>query len=155
MISGPGAPDLELLWASVCFSVDDGIVMLLPETSSITMGAACLKVQSTENITLASKSIWDKPLMDANYFQSEHDVNVILLGTRFLLQMARTEPLASQPAMSRTRQTHFGRDMQPLTKSLMRTSRPGYDGTRSLPSTHATGIHSAYWQKLKEQRGRT
>ncbi|KAI0733921.1 GMC oxidoreductase [Fomitopsis betulina] len=95
MTSGPGAPDLELLWASICFSVDDGIVTPLPETSGITMGAACLKPQSTGHITLASKSIWDKPLIDANYFQSENDVNVILRGTRFLLRMARTEPLAS------------------------------------------------------------
>ncbi|TFY59703.1 hypothetical protein EVJ58_g5619 [Rhodofomes roseus] len=66
MTSGPGAPDLELVWAPVCFSVDNGIVVPVPGASGITMGAVCLKPESTGHITLSSKSIWDTPVVEAN-----------------------------------------------------------------------------------------
>ncbi|KAH9920281.1 GMC oxidoreductase [Fomitopsis serialis] len=95
LTSGPGAPDLELVWAPVSFSVDNGLVIPTPGASGITTGAVCLKPESTGQITLASNSVWDKPLIEANYFQSESDLNVVLRGTRILLQVARTEPLAS------------------------------------------------------------
>ncbi|KAH9920607.1 uncharacterized protein B0H18DRAFT_1086354 [Fomitopsis serialis] len=80
MTSGPGAPDLELLWFPLLFDVDnDGVAIPASGLYGITTAASLLRPESTGEITLASRSIWDKPIIDA----------------QLLLRMARSEPLAS------------------------------------------------------------
>ena len=81
--SGPGAPDLELIWAPIVF-MDHGFVQPPPGTMGVTMvrdmpllrtkvmvrsiqGAVSLRPESTGKITLKSNSIWDKPLINAKY----------------------------------------------------------------------------------------
>ncbi|KZT66467.1 GMC oxidoreductase [Daedalea quercina L-15889] len=94
--SGPGAPDLELLWFPVLFSTQpDGVVEPASGQYGITMAVSSLRPESTGQLNLASSSIWDKPVIDANYYGSENDINVAVRATRLLLGMARTEPLAS------------------------------------------------------------
>ncbi|GBE80631.1 Pyranose dehydrogenase 1 [Sparassis crispa] len=94
LTSGPGAPDIELVWSPVVF-IDNGFVEPPAGSYGFTAGAIALRPESTGSIKLKSNNAWDKPLIHANYFDSESDMNVVIRGTRFLLRMAHTEPLAS------------------------------------------------------------
>ncbi|KAJ3538326.1 hypothetical protein NM688_g6537 [Phlebia brevispora] len=95
LTSGPNAPDIEILWAPVLV-LDHGLKAPPAGINVVFVkGAISLKPESTGAITLKSKSIWDKPVIDAGYFTSESDLNIVLRATRLCLQLARTEPLKS------------------------------------------------------------
>ncbi|KZT01774.1 GMC oxidoreductase [Laetiporus sulphureus 93-53] len=94
LTSGPNTPDIELVWAPFVF-VNFGFTPPPPGASGITTSAVALRPESTGTITLRSGSVWDKPLIDGNYFASKSDMNIVVRGTRLLMRMARTEPLAS------------------------------------------------------------
>ncbi|KAF7791371.1 hypothetical protein EIP86_002385 [Pleurotus ostreatoroseus] len=94
LTSGPGAPDIEIMWAPICV-IGDGGVQPPSGTLGITMLAISLRPESTGSVMLKSKDPWEAPVIDANYYASENDLNVVARGVRFLLRLARTEPLAS------------------------------------------------------------
>ncbi|OCH93152.1 GMC oxidoreductase [Obba rivulosa] len=92
--SGAGAPDIEIAWGAAVL-LDNGLQKPPPGCPGLTFSAIALRPESTGAITLASRSVWSAPLIDTNYFASENDLNVLVRGTRLLLRLARTEPLAS------------------------------------------------------------
>ena len=61
--SGPGAPDLELLWAPQAV-FGHGFPKPSPSTDGVTFSAVALKPESRGQITLKSNSVWDTPLID-------------------------------------------------------------------------------------------
>ncbi|KAJ3486910.1 hypothetical protein NLI96_g3899 [Meripilus lineatus] len=91
--SGPNSPDLEFMWTPAI--VPDFFSSGKPGEHGITFSSVALKPESEGSIVLRSNSVWEKPLIDGNYFASENDVNVVLRGVRLLFKLARTEPLAS------------------------------------------------------------
>ncbi|TBU42159.1 GMC oxidoreductase [Dichomitus squalens] len=93
--AGPGAPDLELLWAPQAV-FGHGFPKPSSSTDGLTFSAVALKPESRGRITLKSSSIWDTPLIDPNYLSTESDVNVLVRGVRLLLRIAHTDPVASK-----------------------------------------------------------
>lgn len=92
--SGPGAPDVEIV--TVPFTViNSGQQIPARAVSGITTGSILLKPESSGSIHLQTRSVWDMPLIDANYLATENDLNVLLKSARLILRLARTEPLAS------------------------------------------------------------
>ncbi|TFY60083.1 hypothetical protein EVJ58_g5368 [Rhodofomes roseus] len=94
--SGPGAPDLEIVFCPMTIiRINTGFLVPPSDVEGVTIGAILLHPESNGCITLQSPSIWDKPLIDAQYLASENDVKVLLKGMRLTLRLAKTEPLAS------------------------------------------------------------
>ncbi|KAH9840952.1 GMC oxidoreductase [Rhodofomes roseus] len=94
--SGPGAPDLEIVFCPMTIiRINTGFLVPPSDVEGVTIGAILLHPESNGSITLQSPSIWDKPLIDAQYLASENDVKVLLKGMRLTLRLAKTEPLAS------------------------------------------------------------
>ncbi|OBZ71183.1 L-sorbose 1-dehydrogenase [Grifola frondosa] len=94
MTSGTRAPDVEL--AVFPFTViNSGLTQPPRGTSGITAGAILLKPCSKGKIELKSSSIWDHPLIDANYLSHQSDVNMMIKATRLLLRVARTKSLST------------------------------------------------------------
>ncbi|KAF7799205.1 hypothetical protein EIP86_010436 [Pleurotus ostreatoroseus] len=92
--SGPGVPDIEVLWAPATV-VGPGLQDPPAGSLGLTMLAINLRPESTGTITLKSKNSWDAPIIDANYFASETDLNVVVRAVRLAQRLARIEPLAS------------------------------------------------------------
>ncbi|EMD36325.1 hypothetical protein CERSUDRAFT_84404 [Gelatoporia subvermispora B] len=91
--SGPGAPDIEITWGAIV-SLDNGFKKPPPGCEGLTFSAIALRPESTGSIRLASRSVWDAPVIDANYLASENDVNVLARGARLIMRLTRMEPLA-------------------------------------------------------------
>ena len=64
--SGPGVPDIELIWFPLTV-FDDKFPKPPAGTSGITLAAVSLRPESRGRITLKSTSAWDKPLIDPKY----------------------------------------------------------------------------------------
>ncbi|EIN09203.1 GMC oxidoreductase [Punctularia strigosozonata HHB-11173 SS5] len=94
LTSGPNAPDIEIVWAPSLF-LNYGFTPVPAGMTGITMGAVALKPKSTGRITLKTNSVWDKPLIDPNYYACETDLNLVVRATRLCLRIARSEPLKS------------------------------------------------------------
>ena len=62
----------------------------------MSLGPIGLRPQSEGSIQLKSTDPWEKPLIDANYFATESDLNVMVRGVRLCLRIARTEPFVSK-----------------------------------------------------------
>ncbi|OCH84495.1 GMC oxidoreductase [Obba rivulosa] len=91
--SGAGVPDLEIIWGA-SISLDNGFKKPPSGCEGITISAVALHPESVGSIKIVSRSVWDAPLIDLNYFASENDLNVLMRGVRFILRLVRTEPLA-------------------------------------------------------------
>ncbi|KAI0634450.1 GMC oxidoreductase [Trametes polyzona] len=94
LTTGPGAPDLELIWLPLTV-FDDRFVKPPPGTNGASLAALMLRPESRGQITLKSRSAWDAPLIDPNCLATQSDMNVLIRATRLLMRLARTEPLAS------------------------------------------------------------
>ncbi|THG97130.1 hypothetical protein EW026_g4812 [Hermanssonia centrifuga] len=94
LTSGPGVPDIELLWAPAT-TVGCGINDPPSGSVGITMLAINLRPESTGSVTLKSNNPWEDPVVDPNYLVSESDLNVVLRAVRLAQRVARTGPLAS------------------------------------------------------------
>ncbi|TFY53255.1 hypothetical protein EVJ58_g9550 [Rhodofomes roseus] len=105
--SGPSAPDMELFWFPLLFGMEDGVVVPTSGSYGVTMAASLLRPESTGQIILASRSIWDKPVIDPRYLESENDINVAVRATRLLCRMARAEPLNSLLDWTTTEDTDY------------------------------------------------
>ena len=64
--SGPGAPDLELLWVPQAV-FGDGFPKPDAKTDGVTFAAVALKPESRGRIMLRSNSVWDEPVIDPKY----------------------------------------------------------------------------------------
>ncbi|KAI0771272.1 GMC oxidoreductase [Trametes elegans] len=94
LTSGPGAPDIELVWFPLTV-FDDRFAKPAPGTAGLTLAAILLRPESTGSLTLRSRDPWDAPLIDPGCLSAQSDVNILVRGARLLMRMARTEPLAS------------------------------------------------------------
>lgn len=89
--SGPGAPDIELIAMPIGFRnhglehVADGDLM--------SIGTIALRPTSLGRITLRSNDPFDAPIIDPNYLNTQHDVDVLVRGIRVALRLIQTEPL--------------------------------------------------------------
>ncbi|TBU23788.1 GMC oxidoreductase [Dichomitus squalens] len=93
--SGPGAPDLEILWVPQAV-FGDGFPKPNKGTEGVTFAAVALKPESRGRIMIKSNSVWDAPIIDPNYLSTESDMNVLVRGIRLLLRLAHTDPVASK-----------------------------------------------------------
>lgn len=85
---GPGAPDLELIWAPIAFT-DHGAA----DTPGLTLGVILLQPDSRGRITLADADPTSAPLIDPGYFSAPTDLPVLLSGLRFAERVLATEAL--------------------------------------------------------------
>ncbi|KAI1789716.1 GMC oxidoreductase [Ganoderma leucocontextum] len=92
--SGPRAPDIEIAVFPIS-ALSRGKGLAPPGNYGICIAPIVLRPVSSGTIELQSASVYDSPLVDPNYLADESDVNVLLKATRFSLNLARTEPLAS------------------------------------------------------------
>ncbi|KZT23602.1 GMC oxidoreductase [Neolentinus lepideus HHB14362 ss-1] len=92
LTTGPGAPDCELVWFPAMIRPNEQVE--LPRgTQGITLSVVALQMKSVGSIALESASIWDKPVIHANYLQHESDVNLLLRMIHLQRAVARTPPL--------------------------------------------------------------
>ncbi|KAI0045893.1 GMC oxidoreductase [Auriscalpium vulgare] len=89
LAAGPKGPDIEVLW----FPLITGDLSGPPPRglNGITIGAMAIKPETGGTVTLKTGSIYDKPLVDPNVYESENDWRVVALGMRFILRLVRTE----------------------------------------------------------------
>ncbi|KAF8487360.1 GMC oxidoreductase [Russula ochroleuca] len=85
--AGPNTPDLEIVWFPL---VIGGFgIKTPPGIYGATMGPVVLKPESSGTITVESPSVYDKPVIDPNFFASENDMNVLVRGVRFSMRVGR------------------------------------------------------------------
>ncbi|KAI0795903.1 GMC oxidoreductase [Abortiporus biennis] len=91
--SGPNSPDLEILWSPIL--APSYTTPGPPGVHGITISAIALKAESEGTVTLKTNSVWDKPIVNGNYFSSENDLYTVLRGVRLIQRLSQTEPLKS------------------------------------------------------------
>ncbi|KAM5535291.1 hypothetical protein V8D89_010976 [Ganoderma adspersum] len=96
--SGPGAPDLELVWTPQA-TFADGFQKASHDTAGVTFAAVALRPESRGRITLRSTNAFDAPNIDPQYLSTENDMNVLVRGVRLILKLAHTDPVASKLAL--------------------------------------------------------
>ncbi|KAH9966190.1 GMC oxidoreductase [Lactifluus volemus] len=85
--AGPNTPDLEIIWFPL---VSGGATTQTPPgIYGATVAPVVLKPQSSGTITIQSANVYDKPLIDPNFFASENDMNVLIRGVRFSMRIGR------------------------------------------------------------------
>ncbi|TFK51151.1 GMC oxidoreductase [Heliocybe sulcata] len=93
LATGPGAPDCELVWFPLLIQ-PSGQVKQPRDRHGITLSVIALQPKSKGGITLASGSIWDKPIINANYLHQESDLNLLLRAIHLQRAIARTPPFS-------------------------------------------------------------
>ena len=86
-------PDIEILVAAVSYL--DHALVKVPAKPALSMGAIHIAPTSRGNIRLASKDIWQAPLIDPNYLGTENDRKAARAGVKLSLKLAAAEPLKS------------------------------------------------------------
>ncbi|QRW04470.1 GMC oxidoreductase [Ceratobasidium sp. AG-Ba] len=116
--SGPGAPDIEMIGASLAFA-EHGFRTITPGEKAFTIAAVLLRPQSTGTVTIKSGDVWEDAIIEPNYFKSPHDVKIMIQGVRTALRVAHTKPLASKlvfkPENKDTSSMYFMGDADPET----------------------------------------
>ncbi|QRV90274.1 GMC oxidoreductase [Ceratobasidium sp. AG-Ba] len=116
--SGPGAPDIEMIGASLAFA-EHGFRPITPGEKAFTIAAVLLRPQSTGTVTIKSGDVWEDAIIEPNYFKSPHDVKIMIQGVRTALRVAHTKPLASKlvfkPENKDTSSMYFMGDADPET----------------------------------------
>ncbi|KAJ4486616.1 hypothetical protein C8J55DRAFT_534989 [Lentinula edodes] len=90
--SGPDSPDIEIFSTPLSYK-DHGGFLFSEHTRALHV---CLLRPSSEGfIRLKSSDPWNDPSVDPKYLQADQDIERILRGIRFALQVQKTEPIAS------------------------------------------------------------
>ncbi|KAJ3902744.1 GMC oxidoreductase-domain-containing protein [Lentinula edodes] len=90
--SGPDSPDIEIFSTPLSYK-DHGGFLFSEHTRALHV---CLLRPSSEGlIRLKSSDPWSDPSVDPKYLQADQDIEKILRGIRFALQVQKTEPIAS------------------------------------------------------------
>ncbi|KAJ3914770.1 hypothetical protein F5877DRAFT_82462 [Lentinula edodes] len=90
--SGPDSPDIEIFSTPLSYK-DHGGFLFSEHTRALHV---CLLRPSSEGlIRLKSSDPWSDPSVDPKYLQADQDIERILRGIRFALQVQKTEPIAS------------------------------------------------------------
>ncbi|KAF9267860.1 alcohol oxidase [Marasmius fiardii PR-910] len=91
--SGPKSPDLEIFITVLAYKNHGKWSWKYP---TFALHACLLRPLSRGELRLKSASPWDHPTMDPKYLSSEDDLAKLVLGSRFCLNLARTEPINSR-----------------------------------------------------------
>ncbi|CAE6447695.1 unnamed protein product [Rhizoctonia solani] len=91
--SGLNAPDLELIVMPIAFK-NHGLEPV-PNGDLMSIGTVALRPTSIGKITLRSNNPFDPPVIDPNYLDTQHDVDVLVRGMRVALRLTQEEPLRS------------------------------------------------------------
>ncbi|KAI0063347.1 GMC oxidoreductase [Artomyces pyxidatus] len=87
--SGPTSPDIEVVWFPLVIA---GFNIPTPaNTYGVSIGPVVLRPESSGTVSLKTASVYDKPIIDPNFFAVENDMNVLVRGVRFALHLGRTE----------------------------------------------------------------
>ncbi|MBT2407887.1 GMC family oxidoreductase N-terminal domain-containing protein [Streptomyces sp. ISL-87] len=92
---GPGAPDLELIWAPVAFTEDEP-----SGADGLTAAVVLLQPESRGRLTLTDADPTSPPRIDPRYLSAGADVRRLMAGARFAERIFGTEalrPLVSGP----------------------------------------------------------
>jgi choline dehydrogenase len=87
--AGPNTPDLEIVIFALVIAGFG--IQTPPGIYGATIGPVVLKPESSGTISINSASVYDKPVIDPNFFSSENDMNVLVRGVRFSMRIGRTE----------------------------------------------------------------
>ncbi|TFK92473.1 GMC oxidoreductase [Polyporus arcularius HHB13444] len=93
MFSGPKAPDIEYLVFPMGI-IDYGHGFPPRGNHGLSVGAILLKPSSTGTVKLRTSSVYDAPLIDANFLADKSDLNALTKAVRLLLHLVRTPPLS-------------------------------------------------------------
>lgn len=90
--TSPKSPDLEIFTTGVGYT-DHGRKGFKVHT----FGVHCCLVRplSSGTLRLKSSSVWDHPLIDPRYLESQDDVEKLVRGIKLCVKLAHTEPLKS------------------------------------------------------------
>ncbi|KAF9467982.1 hypothetical protein BDZ94DRAFT_1372827 [Collybia nuda] len=91
--SAPDSPDVEIFTTPFAYK-EHGRFMFPVHTFSL--HSTLLRPISTGNIRLKTKNPWDNPVIDPRYLDAPEDAEKLLRGMRLIMDIARTEPLASR-----------------------------------------------------------
>ncbi|KAJ8088469.1 hypothetical protein PM082_022542 [Marasmius tenuissimus] len=91
--SAPTSPDLEVFITVLAYKKHGSWTWNFPTFS---IHVCLLRPLSRGAVTLKSNSPWDHPKMDPKYLEDEDDVARLVKGSRFCLNLAKTEPIASR-----------------------------------------------------------
>ncbi|ORY57716.1 hypothetical protein BCR35DRAFT_309616 [Leucosporidium creatinivorum] len=95
--SGGIGPDIELIDAPLVFA-KHGTVHPPPNagaTDFYSIAPILLRPKSHGTVTIVSKDVFVKPVIDAQFFSDPHDVKLLTWGLKLCYKVANTEPLAS------------------------------------------------------------
>ncbi|KAG2146121.1 uncharacterized protein EDB93DRAFT_485376 [Suillus bovinus] len=91
--SGPDAPDIEIIMCAGAVRAHN--ISLNPKLQAYQMIITLLRPTSKGSLLLKSADPWDDPLMDPNYLETKHDVDVLVRGVRAGIKIAHTAPMTS------------------------------------------------------------
>ncbi|KAI0052433.1 GMC oxidoreductase [Auriscalpium vulgare] len=105
--SGPHSPDLEVVWFPLVVA---GFGVDVPAgVYGVTIGPVLLRPESVGTVTLETTSVYDKPVIDPKFLTVENDLNILVKGVRFALQLAHTPAVKGivEPKKELADKTHY------------------------------------------------
>ncbi|KAJ3980919.1 hypothetical protein F5890DRAFT_1477349 [Lentinula detonsa] len=90
--SGPDSPDIEIFCTPLSYKDHGGFIF---DEYTVATHVVLLRPSSEGFVSLKSSDPWTDPSVDPKYLQVDHDVERILRGIRFALQIQKTEPMSS------------------------------------------------------------
>lgn len=94
VVPPPGAPDIEIIGASVNYL--NHMLDKLPARDTISLGPIHIAPTSRGTVTLKDASPWSPPKIDPKYCSTENDCRAMLFGLKTAVKLAGTEPLKAQ-----------------------------------------------------------
>ncbi|KDQ59695.1 aryl-alcohol oxidase [Jaapia argillacea MUCL 33604] len=102
--SGPNSPDIEIMAGPLAF-LSHGFRSAPSGTNCFTLMPGLLRPLSVGQVTLASSSPFDKPLVDPNYFSHPNDVKILTRAVRLAIHIGHTasyQPMLTLPPISQS-----------------------------------------------------
>jgi len=93
--SGPSAPDAEIISCAITF-YKHAAKRPPPGTKAFSAGPTLLRPLSAGHIALKSGSVFDDPIIEANYFQNKVDLEQLMRAVRTTVAIAHTSPLCNK-----------------------------------------------------------
>lgn len=93
--SGANAPDIEMIGVPLQF-FKHGLVPAPSGCKSFSVGTALLRPLSTGYVGIKSSNVFDKALIEPNYFSNETDLHNFIRAIRMTITIAKSSPLADK-----------------------------------------------------------
>ncbi|KAK7032251.1 hypothetical protein VNI00_013209 [Paramarasmius palmivorus] len=91
--SAPDSPDLEIFVTALAYKDHARFTW---DLHTFALHVCLLRPLSRGTLTLRSSSPWDHPVMDPKYLENQDDVEKLIRGGRFCLNLSQAEPIASR-----------------------------------------------------------